>query len=246
MSILRNFEKRLEGAVEGTFAKTFRSGLQPVELAKRLVRDMEAGRSIGVDGLAVAPNRFVFTLSQVDMDRFEAAQGALIAELSQVVRSNAAEKGCSLMGPPEIRFRTDDRLTKGLFRCEASLAQGVDPGPAPSTPGAVGAGVGVGIGAGIGAGGAHLTQMQGDRHGQRWELDRPITVLGRATECDIVLADAAASRRHAQITHTAGEFRLKDLGSTNGTAVNGHAVGEHVMSPGDIIQIGQTTFEFGR
>ena len=242
MSILRNFEKRLEGAVEGTFAKTFRSGLQPVELAKRLVRDMEAGRSIGVDGLAVAPNRFVFTLSHVDMDRFEAAQGALIAELSQVVRSNAAEKGWTLMGPPEIRFRTDDRLTKGLFRCEAGLAQGVDPGPAPSAPGTVGAAVG----AGIGAGGAHLTQMQGDRHGPRWELDRPITVLGRATECEIVLGDAAASRRHAQITHTAGEFRLKDLGSTNGTAVNGRTIGEHVLSPGDIIQIGQTTFEFGR
>lgn len=235
MSILRNFEKRLEGAVEGTFAKTFRSGLQPVELAKRLVRDMEAGRSVGVDGLTLAPNRFVFTLCQVDMDRFEAAQGALIAELSQVVRSNAAEKGWAAMGPPEIRFRTDDRLTKGLFRCEASLAQGVDPGQTPSTGGAA-------------AGGdpAHLTQMQGDRHGQRWDLDRPITVLGRATECEIVLGDAAASRRHAQITHTAGEFRLKDLGSTNGTAVNGRTIGEHVLSPGDIIQIGQTTFEFGR
>jgi hypothetical protein len=233
MSILRNFEKRLEGAVEGTFAKTFRSGLQPVELAKRLVRDMEAGRSVGVDGRTVVPNRFVFTLSKVDMDRFEAAQGTLVTELSQVVRSNAGEKGWSLMGPPEVRFRTDDRLTKGLFRCEASLAQGVDPGPVAPAAAAASAP-------------AHLTQMQGDRHGRRWELDRPITVLGRATECDIVLTDAAASRRHAQVTHSAGEFRLADLSSTNGTAVNGHAIGEHVLVPGDMIQIGQTTFEFGR
>lgn len=235
MSILRNFEKHLEGAVEGTFAKTFRSGLQPVELAKRLVRDMAAGRSVGVDGRTVAPNRYVFTLSHADMDRFEAAQGTLIAELGQVVRSNAEENGWTLIGPPEIRFRTDDRLTEGLFRCEATLAQGIDPGPAaavttpaaPSEP-------------------AHLTQMQGDRHGQRWDLSQPITVLGRAPECDIVLADAAASRRHAQITHAAGEFRLTDLGSTNGTTVGGSPVGEHVLVPGEIIQIGQTTFEFGR
>ena len=199
MSILRNFEKHLEGAVEGTFAKTFRSGLQPVELAKRLVRDMAAGRSVGVDGRTVAPNRYVFTLSHADMDRFEAAQGTLIAELGQVVRSNAEENGWTLIGPPEIRFRTDDRLTKGLFRCEATLAQGVDPGPAAA-----------------------------------------VTTPAAPSE------PAAASRRHAQITHAAGEFRLTDLGSTNGTTVGGSPVGEHVLVPGEIIQIGQTTFEFGR
>lgn len=236
MSILRNFEKRLEGAVEGTFAKTFRSGLQPVELAKRLVRDMAAGRTVGVDGRAVVPNRYQFTLSSTDMDRFEAAQGTLIAELAQVVRSNASENGWTLMGPPEVRFRTDDRLTKGLFRCEASLAQGADPGPAavaPEVPVAP-------------ARSAHLTQMQGNRHGQRWDLSRPMTVLGRAPECDIVLTDAAASRRHAQITHSAGRFRLTDLGSTNGTTVDGAPIGEHVLAPGEIIQIGQTKFEFGQ
>src|SRR5205085_11762872 len=97
--ILRDFERRLGGLVEGLFAKTFRSGLQPVELAKRLIREQDAGRTVGVHEVW-APNRFEFTLSAEDAERFEQAEAALIRELRQVVRDNAGEHGYGLMGPP--------------------------------------------------------------------------------------------------------------------------------------------------
>lgn len=227
MSILRNFERRLESVVEGTFAKTFRSGLQPVELAKRILRDMEAGKSVGVKNELWAPNRYVFTLSTADQARFAGAESAMVSELAKVVRTGARERGWSLMGPPQIEFRTDEALKKGVFRCEAGIVEGVDAAGGIEGP-------------------AHLTLMAGDRHGQRIPLTKPLTVLGRLDDCEIVLTDPASSRRHAQVSNSNGEFTLIDLGSTNGTAVNGTRVKQHLLQEGDRITIGQTTFEFGR
>ena len=132
MPILREFERRLGGLVEGLFAKTFRSGLQPVELAKRVLKEMDAGRSVGVSEVW-APNAFVFRLSPSDAEHFEQAEAALVAELKEVVRENASERGWGLVGPPEITFETDPRLKKGEFRCKASLVEGeekVEPVPA--------------------------------------------------------------------------------------------------------------------
>src|SRR3990170_4507373 len=122
MTILRDFERRLEGLVEGLFAKTFRSGLQPVELAKRVLREMDARKTLWV-GEICAPNRFVFSLSPEDGDRFEQAEGALVAELQRVIRENAAERGWGLVGPPQVEFEVDEDLGRGRFRCEASLAE---------------------------------------------------------------------------------------------------------------------------
>jgi hypothetical protein len=101
--ILRDFERRLEGLVEGLFAKTSRSGLQPVELAKRLMREMDAGKVVGLRGV-VAPNHFVFSLSPADGSRFEQAEQVLVGELEQVVRDAAGERGWGLIGPPEVEL----------------------------------------------------------------------------------------------------------------------------------------------
>ena len=101
--ILRDFERRLGGLVEGLFAKTFRSGLQPVELAKRVLKEMDAGRTVGVNEVW-APNHFAFHLSPDDATRFEQAEAALVAELKSVVRENASERGWGLVGPPEVEF----------------------------------------------------------------------------------------------------------------------------------------------
>ena len=123
MPILRDFERRLGGLVEGFFATTFRSGLQPVELAKRMMREMDTSKTVGVKEVW-APNRYVFTLSESDGQRFEQAEQALVNELKQVVREAAAERGWGLVGPPEVEFEIDAELGKGRFRCEASFVEG--------------------------------------------------------------------------------------------------------------------------
>ena len=120
---LRDFERRLGGLVEGLFSKTFRSGVQPVELAKRLIKEMDAGRTVGVTEVW-APNHFAFHLSPDDGERLEQAEAAMIAELKNVIRENAAERGWGLVGPPEVEFFVDTRMKKGDFTCTTSLVEG--------------------------------------------------------------------------------------------------------------------------
>lgn len=228
MPNLRDFERRLGGLVEGLFSKTFRSGVQPVELAKRLVKEMDAGRTVGVNEVW-APNHFVFTLSPGDAERFEQAGAALATELKTVVRENADERGWGLVGPPEIVFETGEGLKKGDFTCEASLVEGaekVEPAAAPS---------------------ARPTVVVHEDGGSRTvPLSKEIVTIGRLAECDVVLKDKGASRRHAQIRTKDGVATLTDLGSTNGTRLNGQTVQTRALEDGDRITIGTTTLEFRR
>jgi Protein of unknown function (DUF3662)/FHA domain len=229
--ILRDFERRLGNMVEGFFATAFRSGLQPVELAKRILREMDAGKSVGVKGVW-APNHFVFTLSSEDAERFQQVEGALVSELKQVVRDAAAERGWGLVGPPEIEFRTDDSIGRGQFGCEATLVEGEpEPAPAPSARG----------------GEAAIVLLEEGQEARTYQLHKQSVAIGRLPECDIVISDPGASRRHATITREDGsEYVLTDLGSTNGTLVNDEPVGEHLLSDGDRITIGNTVLEFRR
>ena len=221
MAVLRDFERRLGGLVEGFFATTFRSGLQPVELAKRVQRDMDANKTVGVREVW-APNRFVFSLSPSDGEKFEQAEQALISELRRVVRETAAERGWGLVGPPEIELEIDDGLSKGRFELATSFVEG-EPEPAPS------------------AGGGAV--VLGSR---TYALERAVTTIGRLPESDIVLDDSGASRQHARIRASEGEFVLSDLGSTNGTYVNDEPVRERTLEDGDRITIGETVLEFRR
>jgi hypothetical protein len=231
MPILRDFERRLGNMVEGFFATAFRSGLQPVELAKRILREMDAGKSVGVKGVW-APNHFVFTLSSEDAERFQQVEGALVSELKQVVRDAAAERGWGLVGPPEIEFRTDDSIGRGQFGCEATLVEG-EPEPAPASSAR--------------GGEAAIVLLEEGHAARTYQLHKQSVAIGRLPECDIVTSDPGASRRHATITREdGGEYVLTDLGSTNGTLVNDEPVGEHVLSHGDRITIGNTVLEFRR
>jgi hypothetical protein len=227
--ILRDFERRLGNLVEGFFATTFRSGLQPVELAKRLLREMDAGKTVGVREVW-APNRFVFSLSPVDGERFDQAEQALVSELKQVVRDAAAERGWGLVGPPEVEFEIVDRLGKGKFRCVASFVEGE---PEPAEPP-------------VAVGQASVVLFEGDRATTVFRIAKQSVILGRLPECDVVIHDPGASRRHARIYAEGGEYVLTDLGSTNGTLVNDEGVGEHVLRDGDRITIGTTVLEFRR
>jgi hypothetical protein len=221
--ILRDFERRLGGLVEGFFATTFRSGLQPVELAKRMMREMDASKTVGVREVW-APNRYLFTLSEPDGQRFEQAEQALVNELKQVVREAAAERGWGLVGPPEVEFQLDENLGKGRFECEASFVEGEEelaPQPAVGERGTL-----------VLAGGRSVP------------LTQPEVTIGRLPECDVVVEDPGASRQHARVRRTDGGFVLIDLGSTNGTLVNEVAIQEHVLENGDRITIGETVLEF--
>jgi hypothetical protein len=225
---LRDFERRLGGLVEGLFSKTFRSGVQPVELAKRLVKEMDAGRTVGVNEVW-APNHFVFGLAPDDAERFEQAGAALATELKTVVRETADERGWGLVGPPEIVFETGEGLKKGDFTCEATLVEGaekVEPVAAPSARPTV--------------------VVHEDGSSRTVPLSKEVVTIGRLAECDVVLKDKGASRRHAQIRTKDGVATLTDLGSTNGTRLNGQTVQTRALEDGDRITIGTTTLEFRR
>jgi FHA domain-containing protein len=224
--ILRDFERRLEGLVEGLFAKTSRSGLQPVELAKRLMREMDAGKVVALRGV-VAPNRFVFSLSPVDGATFEQAEQAIVRELEQVVRDAAGERGWGLMGPPEVELEIDDDLRKGQFRVDASLVEGEEQvAPAPAGTGAT------------------LLIHEGGSAPRTVRVGGGTVTIGRLPECEVVVHDPGASRRHAQLREQQGAWTLTDLGSTNGTQLNGHTVQQRALADGDRITIGTTVIEF--
>ena len=227
MPILRDFERRLGNMVEGFFASTFRSGLQPVELAKRVMREMDANKTVGVREIW-APNRFVFTLSEEDGEKFEQAEQALVSELKRVVRETASERGWGLVGAPEIEFVLDEELRRGRFEVEASFVEG----EAELAP--------------LAGGQATLTLYEGGSPARTYSLGKPVVTLGRLPESDVVVADPGASRQHARITNANAEFVLADLGSTNGTLVNDQPVREQALADGDRITIGETVLEFRR
>ena len=226
MPILRDFERRLGGLVEGLFAKTFRSGLQPVELAKRVLKEMDAGRTVGVSE-TWAPNAFAFRVSEFDASRFDQAEAALVSELSEVVRENASERGWGLVGPPEITFETDARLKKGEFRCRASLVEGEE----KVEPALVS---------------AASVVIHEDGEVRSLILSADVVTIGRLPECQVTIDDKGASRRHAQIRHAHGIYTITDLGSTNGTRLNGQTVQTRELADGDRITIGSTVLEFRR
>lgn len=230
MPILRDFERRLGNLVEGFFATTFRGGLQPVELAKRLMREMDAGKTVGVREVW-APNRFVFSLSPADGERYEQAEQVLVAELRQVVRDAAAERGWGLVGPPEVELEIDDELGKGKLRCEASFVEGAAEPIAAAPQSTVEASV---------------VLLEEGRPATTFRISKRSAIVGRLPECDVVVHDPGASRRHARIHVQGDEWVLTDLGSTNGTFVNDESVGEVVLRDGDRITIGTTTLEFRR
>jgi hypothetical protein len=234
MGVLRNFESRLERGIEGFFTKAFRSGLQPIELAKRILREMDAHKTVGVREVWV-PNRYILRVSEEDRARFENMEGALARELETVVTEGARERGWGLVARPEVVFETVDKLKRGDLKVVTELTEETGPAPAeaprpdpalaPAAP----------------SGTARLVL-----DGREVALDRERMVIGRLHGSEIEIEDPGASRRHAEIRKDGDRFLLVDLGSTNGTLVNDSPVAEHALEDGDRITIGRTTLEFRR
>jgi hypothetical protein len=212
---VQGFERRLERLVEGAFGKAFRSGLQPVEIARKLLRNMDNARTLGVHG-TVVPNQFVVCLCEEDAIRFDDYADVLERELAEEAREHARTEGYHFIGPVTVQLVEDPRLKRGDLEVETSIKEG--PG------GRVGA----------------LVLPDGTRV----DLDEGTFSIGRLSECDLVIEDPLASRRHAEIRPEPDAYRLVDLKSLNGTTVNGAPIKEHVLADGDLIGIGAVVVRF--
>jgi hypothetical protein len=212
---VQGFERRLERLVEGAFGKAFRSGLQPVEIARKLLRNMDNGRTLGVRG-TVAPNQFVVCLCEEDAIRFDDYADVLERELAEEAREHARTEGYHFIGPVTVQLVEDPRLKRGDLEVETAIKEG--PG------GRVGA----------------LVLPDGSR----LPLGEQPFVIGRLSDCDLVVEDPLASRRHAEIRPEPDAYRLVDLKSLNGTTVNGSPVKEQVLGDGDIVGIGAVSIRF--
>jgi len=213
---LQRFERRLERLVEGTFSKAFRSGgLQPVEIGRRVGREMDTGRTLGVRG-TVAPNRFTIWLSSEDLERFSGFHDALARELADAAREHGRDEGYHFEGLIEVLLVQDDRARRGDLRIDAEIVGG---GPGTTST---------------------LLLPDGGLVAER----NPPAVIGRMPDCAVPLSDSQVSRRHAEIRRDDYGFRVVDLGSTNGTQVNGVVVRDQLLKDGDTIVIGATSLRY--
>ena len=213
---LQQFEDRLERLVEGTLAKPFRSNLQPVEIGRRLTREMDLHRRVGVRGL-IAPNSFSVTLAKADVDRFSNFLDALVRELAEAAREHARNEQYTFVGPIDVQILEGPRLRSGRFSVAAEVIEGPD-GLAP----------------------AELVLPGGGRV----HIETEPVIIGRMPECAVVLSDPNVSRRHAEVLRVNEAFMVRDLGSTNGTRVNGAPIREQYLASGDNITVGSTTLVF--
>jgi hypothetical protein len=246
MGRLERWERKLEGAVEGVFARALPSELQPAEVNSAVEREMDDKAAIVARGRTLVPNDFVVEVSPADWERLEVYTESLGQELAQMAREHASGQGYSFVGPVRIRFESVPDLGKGRFRIRSGVIRGhtIEAGEVrqpmsdlpreqgmrfPGNPRLVVAGSGPGSGL---------------ETGSTYELMTPVTLLGRGTDCDLRLVDTGVSRHHAQIRVENGQVVLVDLGSTNGTLVNGQRAGQVALADGVNVTLGRTTLVF--
>jgi hypothetical protein len=268
MGVLRSIEHGIESLVEGVFGRAFRSNVQPVELARKLAKEMDDHRAVSVSRVYV-PNEYLLYLSPEDRAQLPIPEESLLAELADYLTEHARRQGYSLLTSPRVVLEEDGDLAIGEFGIATRVVQPRRAGPAPippptpaapplpspppppppepthvldavaertlTLPAAEAARLGL----------AHapaLLRIADDVH----ELTARRAVIGRSRDCDVVLTDGNVSRRHAEIRQEESGFYVVDLGSTNGTALNGLKVDRARLEPGDRIVIGTTEMTFER
>lgn len=231
MGVMDRFERRLDRLVNGVFARTFKAEVQPVEVAAALQRACDDRAAIVTRGHTLVPNDFVVELGPRDFARLAPYEEPLGAELAAMVREHAEEQRYAFVGPVGVRFEQVDDLDTGLFRVRSDVLAGPGTGAAevvspPPAPAPMSAAV--------------------ESGGTTYALTRRATVLGRGTDADLRLADPGVSRRHCEIV-LSDPPRINDLGSTNGTVVDGQRVDSAELYDGARIELGTTTlvFRFG-
>jgi len=204
--------------VDGVFSRRRRGSIRPIELGRRLVREMDDNRSVDVKGRRIVPNDFTVLLSPTDHAGFSDIEDALTTELGEAAREYAREESYHFMGPVLVKLMVDNNLKPGRFGISSQLKQAAG---------------------GLGAGSLVLPS------GQRVALGEHVTTVGRLPESTISINDTNVSRNHAEIRTGSAAYVAIDLGSTNGTMVNGvRIVGEQRLNDGDIISFGSTHVRF--
>lgn len=230
MGVLQDFEQRLEGAVEGFFARAFRSGLQPIELAKAVQRYAEDHQQVTASGVVV-PNVYRFRVNPRDGERLREFGGELSSELAGVVVGTADERAWTLRGPALVSVEEAEDVRFGTYELtgRVEVVEGEPPQPRRPEPDSAG---------------HRLRVVTGRDAGREVPLAGSRVVVGRLPDCDLALDEPTVSRRHAAFVRRGDEWWVVDLGSTNGTRVNGHAAGEHLLAPGDRIELSEAVVEF--
>ena len=247
MSVLRTIESKLESLFEGLFGRAFRTNVQPVELARKLVKEMDDHRSVSVSRVYV-PNEYTIYLSPSDLEQFSSFEDSLREELQDYLAEHARRERFVLLTPPQVKLESDADLDIGVFGIATRLVRG--PGspaaedapaeqPAPGATMVYKAVVPPQVGAEEPRHGAVLTIA-----GQRHELDGDRTVLGRSKDCAIQVSDPNVSRRHAEVRREGNSYTLVDLDSTNGVEVDGKRVKRLELHDGSRFTIGSTEIVF--
>ena len=267
MSVLRAIESKIEGLFEGIFGRAFRTHVQPVELARKLAKEMDEHRSVSVSRVYV-PNEYTLYLSSPDRTQFAPYEGSLVGELQEYLVEHARREGYALLTPPRVLLQTDDDLAMGEFGIATRVSQPEEP---PSTAAApLPASAAVPVPAVVAPEPPAATMVYrpqvplAEDDGPPPEVVReevtltvdgrvlPVTtgrvVVGRSRECDVRVDDGNVSRRHFELVQDGPTtWVVSDLGSTNGTEVNGRRVsGRRKLDDGDRITIGSTELVFGR
>jgi hypothetical protein len=244
VGVLQTFERRLGGLVEGAFARVFKSEVQPAEIASALQRESDDRKEVVGRGRVLAPNAYVVELGERDYRRIEEWAEPLGEELSAMVKEHAAENGYSFVGPVEVAFTQRPDIGTGVFRVRSSVAAGEAP-PAPAAKPTGKKAAPAPAPAGAYPLRPRLIVSVGDEE-SAYFLTHAVTVIGRASECDLRLEDPGVSRKHAEVRYSDGRVGVVDLGSTNGITVNGQPTERKELNDGDRIDIGHSTLIFRR
>jgi hypothetical protein len=220
VGVLDRFERGIERAVNGAFARAFKAEVQPIELASALRRETDTSAAVVARDRTLVPNAFVIELGPADHDRILSWDDTLAEELAGTVTDHARQQRYAFVGPVSVRFERDETLDTGVFRVRSARVKGT---VAPATTAT-----------------ATPSHPVLDVDGRRYQLTGPVTVIGRGSDADVVLDDPGVSRRHAEIRLEQDGPVVRDLGSTNGTFVDGERSGAARLRDGSVITIGRT------
>ena len=252
MPVLRSIESKLESLFEGVFGRAFRANVQPVELARKLVKEMDEHRNVSVSRVYV-PNQYTVYLSPADREQFSGYENQLKSELSEYLSEHARRESYVLLVSPTVEFETDDDLDVGVFGIATQMAQpkggdskpdipAVEPGatmvykPA-AQPTEAASPVDLGVQREV----AVLTWA-----GQRHEISKRKVVIGRSKDAEIRVDDPNVSRRHAEVQQEGSTWWVVDLDSTNGVEVQGRRVKRLKLEDGAKFTIGSTEITFSQ
>jgi len=216
MRLARELELRLERLVDGASAALFRGRLHPVEIADRLIRQVDFLQFESIAGPQI-PNQIEVRLSPADLDP-ELRIGKLQHELAHALTVTAADRGWRTGGPVTVVVTTDEAVPRGLLECEGKEVPGVLPAWAQLL-------------AQDGSGALDFTDNR--------------NLIGRELDCDVIVSVPAVSRYHAIGGRDLGAAHIDDLSSSNGTFVNGSRITERAnLLPGDGVVFGDAAFTY--